>query len=266
MQMHCPTIPGAHNWLDKLRSSKGFPLDNGLNLENFLKSSSPSPNPNFSGDVSPPLLCHSPENSLNLINASGFSATKRDPGAWFDIMTDVLSDLFNMEGSYDFRRLRDSRDRKNGRKQSRPRICALSAEELPNFSARNNADNNSGVGGGSRDDADVDISSCSRTEVTVIDTSIATWKSEKVIYRKAHVWKVRERKGNSCGKGRGGESLVLKKRRLGQNKKGQDGVGISASTECLDDQDRRFQRRQICLASPGRKGRATGLRGRQKDS
>lgn len=42
-----------------------------------------------------------------------------------------------------------------------------------------------------------DLRGFSKSEVTVIDTSCAGWKVEKLVFRKNNVWKVRERKGKS---------------------------------------------------------------------
>lgn len=41
------------------------------------------------------------------------------------------------------------------------------------------------------------LSGFSRTEVTVIDTSFARWKFEKMLFRKKNVWKVRDKKGKT---------------------------------------------------------------------
>lgn len=42
------------------------------------------------------------------------------------------------------------------------------------------------------------LSGFSRTEVTVIDTSFARWKFEKMLFRKKNVWKVRDKKGKTA--------------------------------------------------------------------
>lgn len=45
---------------------------------------------------------------------------------------------------------------------------------------------------------DLDLSTFSRAEVTIIDTSSApNWKSEKLIFRKGDVWKIRDKKQSS---------------------------------------------------------------------
>lgn len=41
---------------------------------------------------------------------------------------------------------------------------------------------------------DLDLSAFSRAEVTIIDTSAPVWKSEKLIFRKGSVWKIRDKK------------------------------------------------------------------------
>lgn len=42
----------------------------------------------------------------------------------------------------------------------------------------------------------------SRTEVTVIDTSCAPWKFEKLLFRKKNVWKVRDKKSKMMNLGK----------------------------------------------------------------
>ncbi|KAJ6803594.1 adhesin FhaB [Iris pallida] len=43
--MSKPSSSSSSNWLDRLRSSKGFPLSPDLDLDHFLLSSNPNPNP-----------------------------------------------------------------------------------------------------------------------------------------------------------------------------------------------------------------------------
>ncbi|KAG6663813.1 hypothetical protein CIPAW_02G048700 [Carya illinoinensis] len=55
----------------------------------------------------------------------------------------------------------------------------------------------------------------SRSEVTVIDTSFGVWKSDKVVYRRKNMWKVREKRGKVRSFGR-------KKRKLGSGVRDDD--------------------------------------------
>lgn len=87
------------------------------------------------------------------------------------------------------------------------------------------------------------LSGFSRTEVTVIDTSFASWKFDKMLFRKKNVWKARDKKGQFMSSGkkkkrkvssvdtenvRGGLHRVKKPKTLnGQprlSKKGSDGA------------------------------------------
>lgn len=53
--------------------------------------------------------------------------------------------------------------------------------------------------GHKKQDTDSHVSSYSCTEVTLIDTSIPTWKTQKVIYRKGTIWKVRDKNAPGSG-------------------------------------------------------------------
>lgn len=114
--------------------------------------------------------------------------------------------------------------KKSARKQPNPRACIPSVSdsidgcrEPPAASPPSSADNSVAEAkksrtkmrrkrGTARGSTDLDLSACSRTDVTVIDTSHPGWKSEKVIYRNGIMWKVRDKKV---------WNLNRKKRRLG---------------------------------------------------
>jgi len=53
--------------------------------------------------------------------------------------------------------------------------------------------------GHKKQETDSHVSSYSCTEVTLIDTSIPTWKTQKVIYRKGTIWKVRDKNAPGSG-------------------------------------------------------------------
>ncbi|KAJ4830894.1 hypothetical protein Tsubulata_011122 [Turnera subulata] len=131
-----PTGKSSSNWLDRLRSSKGFPAaqDDHPDLDSFLThipDPGPIPGPGPSG--SPTTIASSNIESTQsstgrrVAAATGISSEKQ----WFGIMTNVLADLFNMggaeeeeEGPVDDRKL--SRKRKqSSRKQARPRFCCV---------------------------------------------------------------------------------------------------------------------------------------------
>lgn len=105
--------------------------------------------------------------------------------------------------------------------------CARKSENVPAVTASLNSDSNSLVetkaGNASCGTLDVDVDvdgsegdeeeeeeekgerelkGYSRSEVTVIDTSFGSWKSEKLVFRRKNVWKVREKKGKFRSFGR----------------------------------------------------------------
>ncbi|PKA60277.1 hypothetical protein AXF42_Ash008336 [Apostasia shenzhenica] len=231
-----PASRASSSWLNRLRASKGFPVPSDLDLEQFLRPSS-IPNP-----TSPPpeldvagLLSARPPRSRKkhppLVDppAPGKRIGDDEELQLFDLMRNALSDLFVMGDPRDL-----AARRKGLRKQMNPRACVPSASasvdcgasraalETPPSSADNSVAEaqkgrtkmrKRGTGGQA---ADSDLSAYSRTEVTVIDTSSSAWKSEKALYRKGMVWKVREKKvGNFCRKKRRlglGEKIADKKR------------------------------------------------------
>lgn len=233
-----PTNKPGSTWLDRLRTSKGFPVQTGLDLEHFLNpnpnlplspdSSSqqedlPSPNP-----ISIPADEKSPKSLLPRMD------TKKKNDDWFEIMSSVLSELFNMGDPHEIARIRAlGNDRKRAfRKQSNPKICLLSSSGSVGESclgvaagvaalSPSSVDNSIAEAKRSDDDrsmpgkqgifdsaapeeeisqavaVDLDLSAFSRAEVTIIDTSTPVWKSEKLIFRKGSIWKIRDKKQSS---------------------------------------------------------------------
>ncbi|KAG8381592.1 hypothetical protein BUALT_Bualt06G0137500 [Buddleja alternifolia] len=201
--MLCAVSTGksGSTWLERLRTAKGFTDNGASDLENFIQ------NPN-----SPNQERHDPCPDPDPISGPARNEDKQ----LFNIMSDVLHELFNYGDNCD-----DSiKIRKSGRKQANPRICAFSnncSDENNNAAMESRrGDSSSGVDGkeelgireneGEEDGRDVNFSGFSRTEVTVIDTSYEMWKSEKLLYRKKNVWRVRDKKGK-------GEIMGGKKKR-----------------------------------------------------
>lgn len=153
---------------------------------------------------------------------------------WFGIMTNVLSELFNMGDSAE--NLTFSR-KKSSRKQRNPKMCLLpsplSVERrdegavavVVTAPTRNNdshlmenkdlavsdvklkTEGNGecvdGEGDKCNNGGDLLGLGYSRTEVTIIDSScVSSWKFEKLLFRKKNVWKVRDKKGKSRNVGR----------------------------------------------------------------
>ncbi|MQM15837.1 hypothetical protein Taro_048789 [Colocasia esculenta] len=234
--MACPatTVDSAPTWLDRLRTSKGFPPHHaGLDLDHFLLLPNPDSNtsPPLPRPADPPLR---PPQQLQR-HREAAAGPGGEGKKWFDIMSSALAELFHMG---DTRQLRAARalKKKTCRKQPNPQICVVSAPASNSGSCPAGERGASGGGGGlqalsppsaenstagakkwpedrtkarrkrahCRSAADSsDTLTYSRTEVTVIDTSSPSWKSQKIIFRKGLVWKVRDRKAwNVCRKKR----------------------------------------------------------------
>ncbi|XP_078440296.1 fantom protein [Wolffia australiana] len=113
-----------------------------------------------------------------------FHGSEEEEGKWAEAVGGALAELFRMDGP----------DRRGGekipRKQPNPRIFVVSAAA-------------------ERGEV-VDLGGFSRTDVTVIDTSSPSWKSQKIILRKGSVWMISEKKIRNASR---------KKRKLGAAKK-----------------------------------------------
>lgn len=207
--------PFASTWLDRLRLSKGLSTTedddasgNPLSLDDFLRRnhrtdtdsppSAPTPSdPELTDSPSDPELTDSPSDP--------------NPGEWFGVMSDVLSELFNYSGSS--RSTTTVPGKKLPRKQSNPKHCSVEtppppppqrvATEKREKKRRRSVEEEDDVGveeeEEEEEEGEKDLVGFSRSEVTVIDTSFKIWKSEKLVFRRRNVWKVRDKKGNSRG-------------------------------------------------------------------
>lgn len=166
------------NWLDRLRSSKGFPISTDLdNLDQFL-TSNPNPNP----VEEPPLKPHH---------------ERRDHRSLFHIMTNVLSDLFVMGNPSNPNPIKSSRKQRNPRSHNGASSQSSANNSVAEGKKRKlKARKKMGGSDEGSKSKDPDLLGFSRTEVTVIDTSLLPdWKAARVVYRKGIVWKVKEKKG-----------------------------------------------------------------------
>lgn len=189
-------------WLDRLRTAKGFPENGVTDLDQFLQNpNSPTP--------------ETPDPQTNSVGIPDPAQTGNEQ--LFDMMTDVLHDLFNFGDKCS----NPNKIKKSARKQANPRICALSGNgshesnaapgKAGNVTLLRSTDSNCGAEGMKEldkleNEGDGNLTGFSRTEVTVIDTSYESWKFDKLLYRKKNVWKVRDKKGKS-------EIAVSKKKR-----------------------------------------------------
>ncbi|EXB78390.1 hypothetical protein L484_003252 [Morus notabilis] len=229
---------GGSNWLSRIRSIKGFPAGDDDDLGHFITQ-----NLNSSASESTRLdpqriaVPNSPE-------APGRIRGRVEP-EWVGAMDTVLSELFFMGGAGEISSSRHS-GKRIPRKQTNPKICAASASNNNNNNNNSGNSNSSGVveqkkkgsdfapktaslssdsgnnstreGHGNVDvDFDVDdededekeLKGYSRSEVTVIDTSCGSWKSEKLVFRRKSVWRVREKKGKLRNFGRKKRKLAI---------------------------------------------------------
>ncbi|URE41398.1 hypothetical protein MUK42_17320 [Musa troglodytarum] len=167
-----------------------------------------SPTANSNPNSSPPLENElpdppSPESSANPHPPAGAVADKRQ--RLFDLLVGVLAELFVVGESPVVQALKA---KKGAPKQPNPRVCISSPSASidgyrapPATSPPSSADNSVADATKNRRKrstaafpVDLDSSACSRTDVTVIDTSCPGWKSEKLILRKGATWKVRDKK------------------------------------------------------------------------
>ncbi|XP_039029112.1 uncharacterized protein LOC120163183 isoform X2 [Hibiscus syriacus] len=233
-----PTAKSGSNWLDRLRSSKGFPAADNLDLDHFLANPNPPGSPLVNASDSPDSNAESTHsNDKQLHNPKPPpppEVTSAEPSGdrqWFGIMTNVLSELFNMGEQAPTTRFSK---KKSSRKQTNPRICISntpdvdSTEEQKNssdnvrkdkdiivstrsLSTREEAKRESEQGSEhnnleeeeeAEDKGEGELVGYSRSEVTVIDTSCELWKVDKLIFRRKNIWKVKDKKGKSRTIGR----------------------------------------------------------------
>lgn len=250
------TGKSGSNWLDRLRSNKGFPAADNLDLDQFLTdhhnsvSDSPPTNPSNSIENSNSESTQS-DNKRVTTDRSQAAETSSESGdkEWFGVMSNVLCDLFNMDDPSE-KISRFSR-KKSTRKQTNPKFCDVSTtpitandiestgkdEYVQAATVSLHSDNNSNVGinadcreddvdeekekggSGGGGGSDRELKGYSRSEVTVIDTSFEVWKFDKLVFRRKNVWKVRDKKGKSW-------TFGSKKRKRNQLESGNGNVGM----------------------------------------
>ncbi|KAK9082717.1 hypothetical protein Scep_029188 [Stephania cephalantha] len=231
------TTKSTTNWLDRLRSSKGFPPQNDdVDLEDFLNR-----NPNSDPHSIPQKTDQNQVTDRPKQHDPDENRTKRDD--WFDIMSSALAELFVMGGGGgggggDSRRFGGRETRSSRKRRQNPKLCAIPTSATASVDdlslnggggaaalSPSSADNSVAGAktkkmknvGGDRDRfeaalAEAEEDRYSRVDVTVIDTSAPVWRSEKIIFRKGSVWKVRD-KNSKCRKI---SSLRKKKRKASQ--------------------------------------------------
>ncbi|XP_021763104.1 uncharacterized protein LOC110727839 [Chenopodium quinoa] len=229
----------SSNWLDRLRSSRGFPTGKEPDLDRFLSSSSSGSAPTADSAT------HSDSTHSHAPPIPARSRREKPPDSAGEF-AGVLCGLFNMggEASRTF-------SKKSSRKQANPRFCGASSEsELPSGPSssddlrREKSDNGGFVSSGDNSlndnggninvrvdevkfDDDVveeviDLKSYSRSEVTIIDTSFDEWKSDKWVFRKNDEWKIKDKKCKFKSRVSGGKKRNLLVDNLGDDNKFDD--------------------------------------------
>uniref|UniRef100_A0A803MUV7 Uncharacterized protein n=1 Tax=Chenopodium quinoa TaxID=63459 RepID=A0A803MUV7_CHEQI len=230
----------SSNWLDRLRSSRGFPTGEEPDLDRFLSSSSSGSAPTADSAT------HSDSNQSHAPPIPDRLRREKPPecNPSAGEFAGVLCGLFNMGGE-------SSRtfSKKSSRKQANPRFCGASSEsELPSGPSssddlrREKSDNCGFVSSGDNSlndnsgnvrvdevkfDDDVveeviDLKSYSRSEVTIIDTSFDEWKSDKWVFRKNDEWKIKDKKCKFKSRVSSGKKRNLLVDNLGDDKKFDD--------------------------------------------
>ncbi|KAF7816625.1 uncharacterized protein G2W53_030594 [Senna tora] len=207
MLCSAPAGKSASNWLDRLRSNRGIPTGDDLDLDSFLAN---YPDPT-SSDSFHSISQHT-HSTKNRTRGSEISAADARP-----TMSSVLAELFNVGGSLS--RSSKLSGKKCPRKQTNPKsfVASSSLRYSSSIECCARKDENAPATNSSNHDAaelkEENLDCCdveeekdnggnelrgfSKSEVTVIDTSCPGWKVEKFVFRKNNVWKVRERKGKS---------------------------------------------------------------------
>ncbi|XVE58271.1 hypothetical protein DITRI_Ditri04bG0157100 [Diplodiscus trichospermus] len=234
------TVKSGSNWLDRLRSSKGFPTGDNLDLDHYLANPNPSDSPITNASNSPNSnseSTHSNDKELQNLKPPPPDVNSSEPAGdkeWFGIMSSVLSELFNMGEHAQTSRFSK---KKASRKQTNPRFCIVkkpnvnsseeqksssdnvrkdekipssttslnSREEAKRESKEEGDDNNveeEDKEEEEREKGEKELLGYSRSEVTVIDTSSEVWKVDKLIFRRKNIWKVKDKKGKSRTVGR----------------------------------------------------------------
>ncbi|KAL1225628.1 hypothetical protein V5N11_008126 [Cardamine amara subsp. amara] len=222
--------PAASTWLDRLRLNRGLSTTddddasgNPLTLDDFLHRNHHT---EITGDLATTSASDSPPTPSDPELVESPLEEPPGNGEWYGVMSDVLSELFNFGGSSQSSTI--SGKKKLPRKQSNPKHCSVETPNnvlpllnqksdetncLPNvreFAMSSRSSYNKKPAAAPRRDVaegdgvdeeeekgEKDLVGFSRSEVTVIDTSFKIWKSEKLVFRRRNVWKVRDKKGNS---------------------------------------------------------------------
>nr|GEW41344.1 hypothetical protein [Tanacetum cinerariifolium] len=201
--------PSPSNWLTRLRTSKGFPDSTHSDLEHFLSTSLPQSQSQSPTPKPPPADVTSPH-----------------PLPPHDVISNVLSDLFCFVKPNNNNN-NTSDTRKTSRKQINPKQCVFAKNSVVSSSPTSRkqfrpkvcvvAKNTIVRKCGEEEEVEEawgDFGGFTETEVTVIDTSVASWKFEKVLYRRKNEWRVGEKRRRDGGEEDGDGEKKKKNKKL----------------------------------------------------
>lgn len=271
------------SWLHRLHAKGGLSFPSHLNIDDLLyggrqaQTPPPPPSPlppsssNDHNDLvvvvresptkaaakpKPPAAAQRPPRNPSRPNPSSSNSSQPPPQPQLQLVA-VISDVFAVPSSAP----PGPPAPKAFRKQSRPRprtdedqpISALPAQrphkdkkdKIAKAKKRRRAERA----------ADADGERCSRTDVTVIDTSIDGWKAAKVLIRRGDVWKVRNKKPSAVSeledaiaKGKRRAGLVSKLQRDKEKEKQKEKEAITSGNTHAGSGD--VTKTQIILFKP----------------
>lgn len=266
---------GGSKWLDRLRSSKGFPSGDLVNLEQQLHhhtfSSLDSPTANLtaprSEGIGSECCSFGAESEKEQVVLEG----SVDGGGkeLFNAFSHVLAELFNMGEPSNY-----AAHKKVSRKQSNPRpFAASTSSELNNVSGPGDelckekfaSPKSNGLCRAEMKivkskvkqleqgrnlvpvEEEVNINSTvmgfSRSEITVIDTSCTPWKFDKLLLRQKNVWKVRD-------KGTKTTYLGKKKKKKRNENAEDDNVGGAKRQKVFSGEESKLPKIEAQIPSP----------------
>jgi len=230
------------SWLHRLHAKGGLSFPSHLNIDDLLyggrQAQTPPPQPlppsssNHHNDLvvvvreplakaaakpkqPPPPAQRAPRNPLRSNPSSSNSPQPPPPSQQQVQLAAVISEVFAVPSSAP----PGIRPPKAFRKQSRPRPRTDEDQPIPALPAqRPHKDKKDKIAKAKKRRraeraADADGERCSRTDVTVIDTSIDGWKAAKLLIRRGDIWKVRDKKPSAVSELE--DAIAKGKRRAG---------------------------------------------------
>ncbi|XP_062218891.1 uncharacterized protein LOC133918831 [Phragmites australis] len=215
------------SWLHRLHAKEGISFPSHLNIDDLLYGTRPQPplpllppppppptssnqHTNPAGIKEPPPKAAKPKQQRPPRNPSRPNPSSSNSPQPQLQLTAVISDVFAIPSSSP----QDTPAVKAFRKQSRPRP-KTDDQPIPASPPRHHKHKIAKAKKRCRAErpADADEERCSRTDVTVIDTSTKGWKAAKLLIRRGDIWKVRDKKPSAVSEHE--DAIAKGKRRAG---------------------------------------------------